>query len=320
MWKSLLSFCFVACSLASLAISEEPKSSAADYIQKWHEEAVRQMIKYKIPASITLAQGLLESGNGNSRLATQANNHFGIKCHSDWKGATMREDDETKNECFRKYNSPEQSFEDHSVFLTKKRYEPLFELKISDYKGWAHGLKKCGYATNPKYPQLLINLIEQYNLTQYDEAGLKHIKNNTEPKKNSENKKPNKSNNKPNPADNRKEITLSNQRNIEVSENNIKFIIAKTGDSPESIAEDLEMATWQIKKYNDLNIGHIEPGERVYIQPKRNKAKTEFHTVKAGDTLWKISQEYGIKLNKLIKLNRTTAETPIQIGAKIKLK
>lgn len=319
MWKSLLFF-VVLFSVANHAIAEEPKSSAADYIQKWHKEAISQMVKYKVPASITLAQGLLESGNGNSRLATQANNHFGIKCHSDWKGPTMKEDDETKNECFRKYDSAEQSFEDHSIFLTKKRYEPLFQLKISDYKGWAHGLKKCGYATNPKYPQLLINLIEQYDLTKYDDEGLKHIKNNTTPDKKTDSKKPNKSNNKSSNPDTRKEITLSNSRAIDLSENNIKFIIAKDGDSPESIAKDLEMAAWQISKYNDLHIGHLEPGDRVYIQPKRNKAKTPFHTVEAGDTLWKISQKYGIKLKKLIKLNNTTVETPIKIGSKIKLK
>ncbi|MEZ4798957.1 MAG: glucosaminidase domain-containing protein [Flavobacteriales bacterium] len=196
---------FLLLSLPAFSQADSDKNTAADYIASWHDEAVRQMVKYNIPASITLAQGLLESGNGNSRLATQGNNHFGIKCHSDWKGATIREDDETRQECFRKYKSAEESFEDHSIFLTKKRYEPLFQLKIDDYKGWAHGLKKCGYATNPKYPQLLIDIIERYDLTQYDKEGLKHIKNSTSPS--SGNKKP-KENTKKNQENHQEKITV----------------------------------------------------------------------------------------------------------------
>ena len=138
------------------------------YINKYKAIAVQQMKKYKIPASITLAQGCLESGDGNSILARKANNHFGIKCHEDWNGRTFRHDDDKKRECFRKYDNASQSYIDHSKFLSgRSRYNSLFELKINDYKGWAHGLKAAGYATNPQYAQLLINIIEEYELYKY---------------------------------------------------------------------------------------------------------------------------------------------------------
>jgi LysM repeat protein len=142
--------------------------AALDYIERFQGIAVREMNKYGIPASITLAQGLLESGNGNSSLAVQANNHFGIKCNSDWKGKTIYKDDDAVGECFRVYSSPEESYRDHSEFLLRKRYAALFQLDRNDYTGWAHGLKKAGYATNPKYAELLISLIERYDLQQYD--------------------------------------------------------------------------------------------------------------------------------------------------------
>lgn len=281
----------------------EEKISAVEYIEKWREEAIRQMALHKIPASITIAQGLLESGNGNSRLAIQGNNHFGIKCHSDWKGATIHEDDETSNECFRKYKNASESFEDHSLFLQKKRYESLFTLDITDYKGWAHGLKKCGYATNPKYPQLLINLIEQYNLADLDKEGLKLIKNGGTASRSKRDSNPKKErNSSPQKDESRREIVISNNREIGVSENRIKFITAKDGDSIEAIANDLDMAPWQIKKYNDLqNNQQIQAGQVIYLQPKRNTSKISEYEVKSGDTMWSISQSTGIKLRRLYK-------------------
>ena len=138
------------------------------YIEQYKATAVRQQQEYGIPASITLAQGLLESGAGNSTLATEGNNHFGIKCHNTWKGEGIYHDDDEKNECFRKYDSAEESFEDHARFLKKKRYAPLFQLNVTDYKGWAKGLKQCGYATDPTYASKLINIIEVYGLSAYD--------------------------------------------------------------------------------------------------------------------------------------------------------
>src|SRR5690554_1826862 len=150
--------------------------SKQDYVQDWHSVAVRQMISHKIPASITLAQGVLESAYGNSNLARLANNHFGIKCH-DWNGERIYQDDDTKNECFRKYSNADQSYEDHSTFLTSRsRYAGLFELDITDYKGWANGLKAAGYATNPKYPSLLVTIIEELKLYEYDKMGVSNPK------------------------------------------------------------------------------------------------------------------------------------------------
>ena len=139
-----------------------------EYIEKYKDDAISEMHRSGVPASITLAQGILESGDGNSKMARVAKNHFGIKCHSDWKGKTFIQDDDTKNECFRKYKSVLDSYKDHSDFLKRRRYAALFELKITDYKSWAKGLKKAGYATNPKYPQLLIGIIEANELYQYD--------------------------------------------------------------------------------------------------------------------------------------------------------
>lgn len=315
---------FILISLSSLATSTalEEKISAVDYIEKWREEAIRQMALHKIPASITIAQGLLESGNGNSRLAIEGNNHFGIKCHSDWKGATIHEDDETRNECFRKYKNASESFEDHSIFLQKKRYESLFTLDITDYKGWAHGLKKCGYATNPKYPQLLINLIEQYNLADLDKEGLKLIKNGGSPSRNKRDSSPKKERNtSPQKDETRKEIVISNNREIGVSENRIKFITAKEGDSIEAIANDLDMAPWQIKKYNDLqNNQQIQAGQVIYLQPKRSNSKITEYEVKSGDTMWSISQSTGIKLRKLYKKALLEPGQEPKPGTVIKLK
>ncbi|WP_156307498.1 glucosaminidase domain-containing protein [Sphingobacterium endophyticum] len=144
--------------------------SGIAYIDRYKGIAIEEMNKYGIPASIKLAQAILESGNGNSYLATNANNHFGIKCGGTWNGKSVNRPDDTDNDCFRVYNDPEQSFRDHSQFLLRKRYENLFTLRKDDYKGWARGLKAAGYATNPRYPELLIDLIERYNLQQYDQA------------------------------------------------------------------------------------------------------------------------------------------------------
>ena len=142
--------------------------TALQYIDRFKAIAVQEMNQYGIPASITIAQGLFESGNGNGDLARYANNHFGIKCTTDWKGEGYYKDDDQHNDCFRVYANPEQSFRDHSDFLKRKRYAHLFELDKNDYQGWAQGLKDAGYATNPKYPQLLVNIIQKYNLDVYD--------------------------------------------------------------------------------------------------------------------------------------------------------
>lgn len=160
------------------AIASHRNMSSLEYIDRFKAIAIQEMNAYGIPASITLAQGLFESGAGNSDLAVAANNHFGIKCGSTWAGPSYYKDDDQTNDCFRVYDNPEDSYRDHSEFLKKKNYARLFELDKDDYTGWAYGLKKAGYATNPRYPQLLINLIVKYNLDQYDrpEGGVAKIK------------------------------------------------------------------------------------------------------------------------------------------------
>ncbi|TWR28727.1 LysM peptidoglycan-binding domain-containing protein [Mucilaginibacter achroorhodeus] len=184
----IAAFCFTSCSAKKGTISASKARANNKYIQKRNREsiaahkdltsleyidrfktiAIEEMNAYGIPASITLAQGLFESGAGNSDLAKFANNHFGIKCGSTWTGESYYKNDDNENDCFRVYVNPEESFRDHSTFLKKKNYARLFELDKNDYTGWAYGLKACGYATNPKYPQLLINLITKYQLDQYD--------------------------------------------------------------------------------------------------------------------------------------------------------
>jgi LysM repeat protein len=292
------------------------KQTPQEYIEKWKNEAIYQMQVHKIPASITLAQGILESGSGNSMLAVKGNNHFGIKCHSTWTGKKIYKDDDKKDECFRKYESAGESFNDHADFLQKKRYAPLFELKITDYKGWAKGLKKAGYATNPKYPSLLINLIEKYELYKYDVPGDIIVKdeNNEEDviieKAESEIKE-----------ENTETIVIGGKHIVKTTANNVSYVIIKSGDSFDKIANEFDMMKWQLYKYNDFEKSHeLKQGEILYIKPKRCKAKEEYHIVKSGETMRSISQKHAIKLKKLYKKNLITRGTQPKVGDKLYLR
>ncbi|MGB0882053.1 MAG: glucosaminidase domain-containing protein [Vicingaceae bacterium] len=282
----------------------ERRMTREEYIETYKDDAIREMLKSGVPASITLAQGILESGNGNSPLAVYGKNHFGVKCHSGWKGESMRLDDDEKNECFRKYESVYESYKDHSAFLTTRgRYSFLFDLKITDYKGWAKGLKKAGYATNPKYADMLISLIEKNNLSQYDNYAK------VPPKKLSKKRKPAK-------ALATKKATYQIRLH-----NNIKYVKAKAGDTFYGIAERHEMNLWQILKYNDLNRGDVlQVGDIIYLQPKKCKSKEDFHIVKEGESMRSISQLYGVKLKKLYKKNSLIVGTQPHVGDKIFLR
>jgi LysM repeat protein len=329
----LLLFIFSICIAgSSLAHTDGPKITRDQYILEWKDEAIYQMALHKIPASITLAQGILESGDGNSRLATEANNHFGIKCHSDWTGPKIFEDDDAKSECFRKYDDARSSYEDHSVFLQRKRYESLFEYKTDDYKAWARGLKACGYATNPKYPELLIKLIEEFELHTYDEEGMNYIRKGTLPERTNSavtaNTKPDKkdrskdkSRSEKQDGSTRQEINLGG-RTIAVSENRIKYVTAKAGDTPEKIANDLGLNPWQIKKYNELeNLNTtFKAGETVYVQPKRNRGAQTTYTVQKGDNLASISQKAGVKTKAIQKCNPTADWSNLKAGTTIRLR
>ena len=300
-------------SLALLAQSSEGKTTKEDYILLYKEIAITEMNLYHIPASITLSQGILESASGNSTLARKANNHFGIKCHKGWTGPTFHMDDDAENECFRKYNDPFESFKDHSIFLsTRDRYAFLFELDITDYKGWAKGLKKAGYATNPKYPELLIKIIEDYELHKYDKLYNKPVL--ASNKNEFSNTRSNKS------KDDFKAIAIG-AANREIYENNgVKFIYAKKGDTFWTIAQDLNIYTWQIYRYNDLKKNQqIEEGQKLYLERKKNKGPVSYHTVSAGESLYDISQKYGVKLSKICKYNSLRKDANLFPAQRIKL-
>jgi LysM repeat protein len=272
----------------------EPRMSKQEYIETYRDPAIREMHATGIPASITLAQGMLESDYGNSPLAKYAKNHFGIKCHKGWEGPSFIQDDDERNECFRKYYSVDDSYHDHSEFLmTRDRYASLFELKATDYKGWARGLKKAGYATNPKYADLLIKIIEDNELYQYDKV-----------KKLPESKEIAEVERQPQREEAEQVPQLMAVSRVEVSANNVRYIQAEQGDTPASIAERHNMGVWQVTKYNDIaKNARFLPGEIVYLQPKRNYAKQPTHTVQQGESLRDISQLYGVKMKKLAKMN-----------------
>ncbi len=314
----------ISLSLTLALYATDKRISRNEYIDQWKDAAIYQMVVHKIPASITLAQGILESGDGNSRLAREANNHFGIKCHSDWTGESIRENDDKKNECFRKYDDAAASFADHSDFLLKKRYAPLFELKTTDYKGWAKGLKKCGYATNPKYAARLIEIIEANGLEKYDEEGMRMIKKGAIPVELAEATKPTRKERKNNNVSEADEalpgVEVNFSRATLTSENNILYVKAKSGDTFNTIAEDLDLMPWQIKKYNDFeDSSKIEEGEVIYIKPKRNRAKQETHILKEGETMHDVSQKYGIKLSALYKKNNLSPGNQPEVGTKLSL-
>lgn len=281
------------------------RTSVEEYIEKWEDVAVKQMIDHGIPASITMAQGILESGYGNSMLALKGNNHFGIKCH-DWEGASVFKDDDKKNECFRKYDNASESYADHSEFLTgRSRYAFLFELDKTDYKSWAKGLKKAGYATNPKYPKLLIELIEKHELYKLDEQ-IDYEK--FEPKaKNTKSDQPSLAVNAPEDENIGTQSSISNRHAVYVNENRTKYIVAKSGDTFYQISKEFGFHLRQLNNWNDFpdTKDVLVEGDIVYIMPKRKKSKNGAARVEveSNQELWEVSQTHGIKLKSLMQLN-----------------
>ncbi len=297
----------------------QTKMTREQYIEKYKDVAISNMRKHKVPASITLAQGLLESGNGNSELAKKSNNHFGIKCHSSWTGEKTYHDDDKKQECFRVYKTVEDSYADHADFLHKTRYAKCFELKITDYKGWAHELKKAGYATNPKYPKMLIKIIEDYHLYDIDKEALGKGK--IKPKKEQIPIAAKGPNQKYDSDDQFEDVDYYGKPMVKLSDNKIKFIVASKGDSPESLAKKMEMGPWQIMAYNNVKKTYrFREGEKVYLQPKKNKAKKTYHITKSGDSIWIISQQYGVKMSKIRRYNKLSKNEILKPGQKIYLR
>lgn len=295
----------------------EKRYTAEEYITMWKDVAVRKMKEHGIPASITLAQGLLESGNGNSKLARDANNHFGIKCTPDWTGGKSYHDDDAKGECFRKYKDAAQSFEDHAKFLQRSRYAALFELKPTDYKGWAHGLKKAGYATDPNYAPKLISLIERYELDKFDRGVDVTYKPAAKQEPNAAPARGGKR-----PAAGGETITIGGGRPVEVFDGRIKFVRAKAGDDLPKLARELEMTPGMLARWNDLDKNaKLTEGQRVFIQPKRNASKASAtHSAREGESLWSVSQEYGVKLAKLAKYNDLPSDARLSAGQRIHLR
>jgi LysM repeat protein len=285
------------------------------YIVTYSQIAIQEMKIYKIPASITLAQGIFESNAGRSKLAVEANNHFGIKCHKEWNGQTYIKDDETKNECFRKYDNPNESFRDHSWFLTQRdRYKSLFSLDIKDYKGWAWGLKVAGYATNPKYPDLLIKTIETYELFKFDDPDYSGtFADTTRPSQDSlpSGKKIN----------NFEELSAGPGKHIIYTINNLKLTIAVKGDTWNEISRLFKVPVRKLYKYNDLKKGaKLVSGQLVYLEKKRRKGAVAWHIIKPGETMYTISQLNGIQLQRLYKLNGMTPGKSVRAGQKLLLR
>lgn len=291
-----------------------------EYIEKYTSIAIREMQSYGIPASITMAQGILESNNGNSYLAKEANNHFGIKCH-DWTGPSVNKDDDTRNECFRKYEHALASFEDHSLFLVnRERYAFLFNYDVDDYKAWAKGLKKAGYATNPKYPQLLIRIIEENELYLLDHKTLDdsatvmmdEVRDHTYG----------------DDAVSRRAMEDPAYRQLQddvcETENGVRYFVISKDVTLDMIADRFQLHIWEIYRFNDVfRDAHFDltKGQRVYIETKRRRATkgTPPHQVQPGETMLDIAQLYGIRLKALHRLNRMSAGTQPAPGVLIEL-
>lgn len=274
------------------------------YIDQYKDIAIEQMHRWKIPASITLAQGLFESGAGQSELARKGNNHFGIKCHG-WTGRKVYHDDDARNECFRAYPTAYESFEDHSRFLsTGQRYRSLFSLKQTDYKGWARGLKAAGYATNPQYADKLIEIIQLYKLYNYDTAK-SYDKFMTERAK-----------------DQRQggaalhPITMYNKN---------YYLVARRGDTFKSIGAEVGISYRKLANYNEIDKNHqFTEGEIVWLKKKQTKAPREYkgyrYRVRSGESMYSIAQKYGIRLKNLYKMNNMSPYDDLKVGDVLRLR
>jgi LysM repeat protein len=310
--------------VSTLSVHSQNKMSRRDYINTFKELAIKEMHRSGIPASITIAQGCLESDNGNSELSQRSNNHFGIKCKSDWKGEREYKDDDEKNECFRKYRTAYESYVDHTDYLMQTpRYAYLFKISHKDYNAWATGLRAAGYATDPNYAARLIKIIEDEGLQSLDNISPEGLSdqnifaregktNRTEPKREKK-------------RDSFKNVTLNpfGSREIE-SKNGLDMITVKVGDTFESIAAEMGMKTWEIHRYNDLTKDAPQPEANtfLYIQRKRCRALkgNDFHSVQPRETLHDISQKYGVTMNSLYCKNRMKKGTEPRVGSKLYLR
>ncbi len=302
--RPLRVWCLMLC-LTSLLGAQAQTGLYERYINRYAPMAVDQMERYGVPASITLAQGLLESRAGTSRLATEGNNHFGIKCGSAWRGRYMLMTDDAPNEKFRVYRNAAESYEDHSRFLRQnQRYASLFNLRLTDYRGWAKGLKRAGYATSPTYASALINLIERYDLHSYDKG----------------NKKASKQAEKKEKLQDRAGYLHPVRRC-----NGQYYIVAREGDTFASLAQLMGLKEKKLRAYNDVDDDYrLTRGSIVYLGKKRKKAssamKRRYHVMADGESLYSIAQHYGIRLSSLCKMNPIPGGYHFRVGDEIKIK
>ena len=309
----VVAFLFTSCvsNKHTVLDNSQTGSYSTRYIQTYYPMAVEQMKKHGVPASITLAQALLEGGAGRSDLVQEANNHFGVKADKRWQGKTYSKWDNGKWCKFRVYKSTQESYEDHSKFLlSNSRYDFLFELKKDDYKGWAKGLKKAGYAEDPQYPTKLINLIEKYGLYKYDSYKKSDIKKSGEKVKESVG-------------------GISSYKSVAgfhelMKANGLVYTVASDGDTFESLSLELGIPKRKLRKYNDLYKGYvIKGGDIIYLEKKNNRARRvdKFHKTQPGESLYSLSQKYGVKLKKIYKMNPMYKEyAKLKVGDIVRLR
>ena len=304
--KYILGFAFL---LTTAPMSAQMKwnQTYQTYINQYKDLAIEQMLRYRIPASITLAQGLFESAAGRSDLVRQGNNHFGIKCHTSWMGPKQYHDDDARGECFRVYSDAKESYEDHSQFLARQsRYASLFNLSTSDYKGWARGLKQCGYATNPQYANKLIQIIELYKLYEYDKA-----------------KRYDKFMAEHSGTD--QPINAQGLLHPIHLLNDNYYLYAREGDTFKGIGKEVGISWKKLAKYNERDKNDIlHKGDIIYLKKKRKKAPKQYkkrpHIVQAGESMYGISQKYGIRLKNLYKMNGLDPDFKIYQGARLRVR
>lgn len=309
--KKKISRLFIACLYVIMHVASGFAQTDAyhNYIEKYKTLAVEQMYKYGIPASITLSQGLLESGAGKSLLALKANNHFGIKAGITWTGPVILKDDDAVGEKFRVYRNVFESYEDHSLFLTRnRRYSSLFTLERDDYKGWANGLKSAGYATNPRYASLLIGLIERYELHRFDHFSKREASDFVSDKPSIINAQPNK-----------------NEERRVYRCNKTYYVVPLSGDTYASISRWSGVSERRLRKYNEVpHHASLQNGDIVFLEKKRKKAarslKHTIYIVKSGDSVHGIAQHYGMRVETIYKLNDLALGASIQVGQKLKIR
>ena len=325
MKKIRFTIVFALLAISCVAVYAQTRQTREEYIEKYKSIAVAHMEKYGIPASITMAQGILESDAGNSALSLSSNNHFGIKCKKSWTGRKVYYDDDAKGECFRAYPSVEASYEDHALFLdSSPRYDSLFSYPSNDYRSWARGLKAAGYATAPDYAERLVAIIEKYKLYILDQAdgsaiysSGKHAKQNAEWFA-QQSSFPNQQMEDP------FNVTINAHKGYSIYRvNHTCYVLAKEGDTYESLSKIFAISESNLRKFNDVNRRAVlTKGSIVFIERKKGAWLSQqlLHTASHGQTLHSISQSYGIRLRRLARLNRTRPSRPLEVDQTIRLR